>query len=168
MITRALLDSILSQYTLPAYGTHGLSHWARVLTYGRKLAVSIPGSLPVVELFAVLHDSRRINEGYDHDHGRRGADFAVTLRGRYFELDDQQFDLLYTAIRYHTDGLIHADPVVQICWDADRLDLGRVGITPSSNRLCSAAGRQQEMQLYANRLSKSGIFPEEIQSEWGL
>ncbi len=168
MITKALLDCIINQYALPAYGTHGLSHWARVLTYGRKLAETVSGSLAVVELFAVLHDSKRVNEGTDHRHGQRGADFAATLRGRYFKLDDHQFDLLYTACAYHTDGLIHADPVVQICWDADRLDLGRVGITPCIERLCSAAARQQEILLHANRLSQGRIFPEEIQSEWAL
>ena len=168
MITKALLDCILNQYALPAYGTHGLSHWARVLTYGRKLAETVPGSLAVVELFAVLHDSKRVNEGTDHQHGQRGAEFAATLRGRYIELDDHQFDLLYTACAYHTDGLIHADPVIQICWDSDRLDLNRVGIKPNILRLCTATAKQDKMIAQANSLSQNRVFPKEILVEWEL
>ena len=168
MITKSLLDCILNQYSLPAYGTHGLSHWARVLTYGRQLAESPPGNLAVVELFAVLHDSKRTNEGDDHQHGQRGADFAATLRGRYFELDDHQFHLLYTACAHHTDGHIIADPVVQICWDSDRLDLGRVGIKPDIQQLCTDAAKQEEMLKQAQLLSRSGRFPQDIKTEWGL
>ena len=168
MITKALLDCILSQYALPVNGTHGLSHWARVLTHGRKLAETVPGSLAVVELFAVLHDSKRVNENVDHQHGLRGAKFAAKLRGKYFKLDDAQFDLLYTACAHHTDGHTIADPVVQICWDSDRLDLNRVGIKPDILQLCSDAAKQDEILRKANLLSQNRVFPEDILAEWGF
>ena len=38
-----------------------------------------------------------------------------------------------------------ADITVQTCWDADRLDLGRVGIRPDPRRLCTAAARNPRM-----------------------
>jgi len=36
--------------------------------------------LPVVEMFAVFHDSGRRDEGSDAGHGRRGAELARSLR----------------------------------------------------------------------------------------
>lgn len=35
------------------------------------------------------------------------------------------------ALAYHSDGYTEGDITVQVCWDADRLDLGRVGINQS-------------------------------------
>jgi uncharacterized protein len=49
--------------------------------------------------------------------------------------------MLAYAVRHHSDGLIEADVTVQTCWDADRLDLGRVGIIPRADRLCTEQAR---------------------------
>jgi hypothetical protein len=49
--------------------------------------------IEIVQLFAVFHDARRINESVDDRHGRRGADLAVELRGRLFDLPDADFNL---------------------------------------------------------------------------
>ena len=84
----------------------------------------------VVELFAFLHDSQRLNDGRDPQHGARAARFAATLRGSLVTLPDDEFELLRYACAFHTDGLIEADVTVQTCWDADRLDLGRIGVMP--------------------------------------
>ena len=35
--------------------------------------------------------------------------------------------------------MIGSDPRVQVCWDADRLDLWRVWITPDKKRLATQA-----------------------------
>ncbi len=50
--------------------------------------------------------------------------------------------LLVTACRDHSDGFTRADVTVQTCWDADRLDLGRVGMRPDPGRLCTEAARE--------------------------
>mgnify|MGYP003655686860 CR=1 FL=1 len=143
MINRyRLLLSIQEQYKLNWQGTHGIDHWLRVLDNGIKLqAAHLDANLEVIELFAILHDSRRLNEWTDDGHGRRGADFAATLRGEYFNLRDRDFDMLYYAIDRHSDGLIDGDITVRTCWDADRLDLGRVGIKPDAKYLCTDAGK---------------------------
>ena len=78
---RDLLREILANYALPWFGTHGVSHWARVLETGLRLAPGTGANPQVIQLFAVLHDSKRINEGIDPDHGRRAADYAARLRG---------------------------------------------------------------------------------------
>jgi uncharacterized protein len=50
-------------------------------------------------------------------------------------LDDTQFDLLFEACRLHADGLTTGERTLLTCRDADRLDLGRVGIVPSPRYL---------------------------------
>ena len=83
----AILRAILDVYALPASGEHGIAHWARVLENGLKIAASNGADTEVVALFALFHDSRRVNEDEDDGHGARGAQFARSLRGRLVHLD---------------------------------------------------------------------------------
>ncbi len=139
MIPKELIETILQQYSLSPRGIHGLPHWARVLETGRTLARRTGARIEVVELFAVFHDARRLNDGWDRKHGLRGADLASRFRGGLFHLSDNDFDLLYQACRDHTKGTTAGDITIQTCWDSDRLDLGRVGIFPSSQYLSQEA-----------------------------
>lgn len=149
MITRALIKTIRRQFTLDWQGIHGAPHWARVHENGLRLAETTGANIAVVRLFAFLHDSRRINDGRDALHGTRAAQFAIELRGQAFELPDAAFELLIAACHGHSEGLIDADVTVQTCWDADRLDLGRVGIEPDPARLCTAAAREPALIAWA-------------------
>ena len=137
-----ILQRILSEYALPLDGYHGIIHWARVYENGLKVAEVSGADTEVVKLFALFHDSRRINESWDEGHGSRGGELAKSLRGELIHLDDTRFELLYEACRLHTDGLTTADATLGTCWDADRLDLGRVGITPHARFMSTAMGRQ--------------------------
>ena len=65
------------------------------------------------------------------------AQYAQTLRGVWFDLTDGEMDILTEALTYHSDGYTEGDITVKVCWDADRLDLGRVGIRPEPDRLCT-------------------------------
>jgi uncharacterized protein len=141
-ITEKLLDSLKNQFLLGDEGFRGRSHWLRVLENGRRLAPLTGANLKVVELFDVFHDSQRENEGFDPGHGQRGADFAANMRGQWFEVSDHEMELIYEACALHTDGLTQADVTLQTCWDADRLDLGRVGIVPRIDRLCTLAAKE--------------------------
>ena len=165
---KTLIHRILSEYSLPWDGVHGVSHWARVLENGRSLAGQTGANLAVVELFAVLHDSKRTNEGIDDGHGQRGADFARLLRGLYFDLADEELELLALACTDHTNGRTEADITVQTCWDADRLDLYRVGIYPQAELLCTAAARQPELFGWAVQRGRSRFVPELVLEEWGI
>ncbi len=144
-ITPPLMNMIVKQSVLSRNGHHSLDHWVRVLINGRKLAEETGANIKVVELFSAFHDARRINEGYDPEHGMRGAQFAVEMRGEWFEATDQEIELLVYACEKHSNGLTEADITVQTCWDADRLDLGRVGTTPKSKYLCTDAGKNPDM-----------------------
>ena len=93
--------------------------------------------MAIVELFCLLHDTQRHNERRDPLHGKRAAQYAQTLRGVWFDVSDNEMELLTEALTYHSDGYTEGDITVQVCWDADRLDLGRVGIRPEPDRLCT-------------------------------
>jgi uncharacterized protein len=121
---------------------HGPGHWRRVERNGLLLSAHMDAIPEVVRLFAIFHDSRRMNDGHDPGHGARGADYATKLRGKMFQLADDEFELLHYACVWHTDGVSHENATIATCWDADRLDLGRVGITPDPKRMCTEFGRK--------------------------
>jgi uncharacterized protein len=121
---------------------HGPDHWKRVERNACLLAARTGAIVPVIRLFAIFHDSCRRNDDDDPDHGKRGAEFAERVRGSWFDLPDDQFALLHYACVWHTDGLHHDDPTIGTCWDADRLDLGRVGLQPDARFMSTAFGRE--------------------------
>jgi uncharacterized protein len=163
-----ILDVALEDYALPWDGPHGPVHWARVLTNGLRLAGETGARIEVVQLFAVLHDCQRINDGEDPEHGPRAAEFARTLRGELFELSDADFTLLHRACAGHTHEHTHPDVTIQTCWDADRLDLGRVGITPHPSYLCTAAAKRPEMISWADGRASLDFVPDLVRSDWGI
>jgi uncharacterized protein len=163
-----ILHAILEDYALPWDGHHGIAHWARVLENGLRLAGETGANIEVVRLFAILHDSRRINEGSDPDHGPRAAEFASSLRGRLFDLPEPEFRLLHRACSGHTHERTHPDVTIRTCWDADRLDLGRVGITPHPSRLCTEAARRPEIIKWADGRASFYVVPKFVWDEWGI
>jgi uncharacterized protein len=163
-----VVAAVVAHAALAPDGIHGVAHWARVLENGRRLAGATAARLGVVELFAVLHDSRRESEGRDLDHGRRAAAFVRAERGRLFDLEDGDLELLVEACAGHVDGLVVGDATVGTCWDADRLDLGRVGIAPRPALLCTSAGRAADTIAWAESRSRPLHVPGLVASEWGI
>ena len=163
-----VLKTVLEDYALPLNGDHGVAHWDRVLENGLRLTEEIGANVEVVQLFAVLHDSRRRNEVTDPQHGPRAAEFALELRGRVFDLDDHEFRLLYKACHGHTHERTHPDVTIQTCWDSDRLDLSRVGITPHPSRLCTEVAKRPETIKWADGRASFGVVPEFVLDEWGV
>lgn len=133
---------VADEFHAPGYSVHGPDHWRRVERNGLLLATRTGADIAVVRLFALFHDSRRENDGWDDGHGARGAEYAASLRGTVFHLADDRFELLHYACVWHTDGEHHADPTIGTCWDADRLDLGRVGIIPDPAFMSTEFGRE--------------------------
>jgi uncharacterized protein len=163
-----VLNTVLEDYLLPPNGCHGVGHWARVLENGVRLSEETAANLNVVRLFAVLHDSRRQNESCDPEHGPRAAEFAAELRGTVFDLEDDEFHLLCRACSGHTHEKTHPDITIQTCWDSDRLDLGRIGITPHPSRLCTDIAKQPAIIGWADDRAKSGYVPEFVLDEWEI
>ena len=155
LLAPALLSRLRADFALDWRGIHGAPHWARVRYNGLVLARLAGANARVVELFAFLHDSRREDDGEDPGHGERAATRAREWNGRFFSLDRGELRLLELACREHSDGRTRADPTVQSCWDADRLDLGRVGIRPNPRYLCTEAARSPELirRAYARSIA---------------
>ena len=120
-------------------------------------------------MFAVFHDSQRVMEQTDPSHGLRGASFAAELRGKLFDLNDDDFDLLFVACVGHMDRPTDDDVTVQTCWDADRLDLGRVGAEIDPLWLGEATvDEHAEIMEWADRRAKAHAIPELIRRDWGI
>jgi len=115
---------------------HGLHHWQTVERNGHYLAQFTGSDAKVVSYFAYFHDCMRENECDDLQHGLRGARFAEANKD-LLDLTKQQFQKLLLACTGHTGGRKMECVTVATCWDADRLDIGRVGIVPDSNFLFS-------------------------------
>lgn len=141
VISSAFVALLKEEFLLDWKGIHGVSHWSRVRRNGLLIAKHNGADTRVVEYFAFIHDSRRQYDAHDPDHGRRAAEFAVNVRDAYVDLDDVTFSLLIEACEGHTHGQFHDDVTIQTCWDADRLDLPRVGIMPDPKRLGTGPAR---------------------------
>ena len=161
VVPEALVAAVRAQYRLEWRGVHGVVHWARVLENGLALAADTGARADVVALFAVLHDACRHNDRHDPDHGPRAAVFARDLHAAgVFALDAAGLDLLAAACHGHTNEQTHADATVRTCWDADRLDLARCGITPDPRYLCTDAAREPDRIAWAVERSVTGHEPE--------
>jgi uncharacterized protein len=168
MNLKPILAAIGRQYSLQPDGLHGLSHWGRVLENGLLLAETTGADKTVVTLFAVFHDACRRNEGIDPGHGQRGAELASQLISvsQPEGVTPEQLALLEDACRLHTKGLRQADITLQTCWDADRLDLARAGITPLPDRMCTQPARGQELIGWASARSRTRHIPHFVDQDW--
>lgn len=144
-----LLTHLRENFALDWRGIHGAPHWARVARIGERLSAETGARLDVVRLFAVFHDSCRQSDGNDPFHGALAAKLAARLHGTLFELDSAGLELLMLACSEHSAGKVSRDATLQTCWDADRLDLGRVGIVPDPRRLGTAAARRPDVIEWA-------------------
>jgi uncharacterized protein len=152
-ITEALVQFARQRFILDWHGHHGVSHWARVRLNGLALAQHTGANRKVVEYFAFIHDLGRENEYSDPHHGLRAADIATQIAGDLIDVTEEELCLLQDACRGHSDGHMAGDVTVITCWDADRLDLGRVGIQPDPERLCTTAARDPAMLIQAYQRS---------------
>ncbi len=154
IISTELLQIVQNEYRMNWNGIHGWSHWMRVRENGLRLAPLTGATPKLVELFAFLHDVCRQNDGWDLEHGKRAAEFIGALQADCLALPPLEIELLRYACANHSAGLIEADITVQTCWDADRLDLGRIGVRPDARWLCTPAAKQPELIEWAYRQSR--------------
>lgn len=137
-----LLRAVLAEKTWAASWDHGERHWRGVAATALKIVETAERAgrafadpdIDLLIAFGIFHDSQRRNDGFDPQHGARGAGYAERIHlATRFLLDTPEgsrLGQLSEACRGHADGLHSEDPIVGICWDADRLNLWRVGIEP--------------------------------------
>jgi len=120
---------------------HGLSHWQRVERNAVLLAEKTGADLQVLCGFAYLHDMCRENDGYDPEHGLRASKLIKEYAGSLFHgVEDNIVYRLCFACENHTRMLRCGDPLIDTCFDADRLDLTRVGIKPDPAKMATELG----------------------------
>ena len=76
--------------------------------------------------------------------------------------------MLQRACQGHTHERTHPDVTIQTCWDADRLDLGRVGITPHPSRLCTEVAKRPDILKWADGRGAFEVVPLFVFEEWGI
>ena len=119
---------------------HGIEHWKRVERNGLLLATE-DVNVNVVRLFAYLHDHKRLSDRRDLEHGPRAAENMDNLRHTLLEgLTDEEFGMLRRACMEHTITERTGVPTIDAWFDADRMDLPRVGYMPDPDRMASALG----------------------------
>ncbi len=158
-----LVDAVLERSTGRDSFIHGESHWQRVAAAGLVLLPETSDADPaLVFLFALFHDSMRLNDGRDPLHGARGATLARELRGGAFTLDQERMRLLEFACEEHPNGGVSSDPTVGVCWDSDRLNLWRVGIRPDPRWLSTKSALSEERISWARDLQWERLSWEEL------
>ena len=131
-----LIQAVHERSPLHTSYIHGDQHWRAVAEVGLRLLSDNRKADPmVVFLFSLFHDAMRENEDEDPGHGRRGAELAQEFQGRYFLLPPERLGVLIEACAGHTDVRFSDDPTIGVCFDADRLNLWRVGKTPEAKLL---------------------------------
>ncbi len=137
--------------------THGLPHWQKVERNGILLSIEVCAGVPhiredinikIVRLFAYLHDKCRLDNGTDFEHGVRAANMLYNIRNTILKnLTDEEVLLLEKACRLHTTVLKTGNLTIDTCFDADRLDLDRVGIIPYHNKMATPNGTYWAIHL---------------------
>ena len=126
---------------------YGLKHYDRVAENGRRLWVE--GANPdVIAAFAYLHDLERTDAETDPGHGERVAELIDRIRPQYLStLTDLEIDLLKQACKLHEAPGRTGNNTIDICLDADRLDLPRLGVYPAPLQMATAKGQQLANEL---------------------
>lgn len=153
---------------------HGPEHWIRVRQFGLELASLNhlnEWEAQCVEIFSLVHDLGRIDDGRDKDHPLLGAKIFVESACEYFpDLDGTQIKIIELAVKHHADGITSGEAsnlgmfsdieyddedvvtIVGCCWDADRLDLLRLWIQPKRKYMSTM--NYETVLPYAMRVHK--------------
>ncbi len=154
-LLKRLLLKIIGDFSLNLYGRHGIYHWGRVLENAFYISENLNVERDLLVLFAVLHDSKRVNEQYDKLHGIRAAKFVELINKEYLMLSENKLKILITACEGHNSMKFHKNLTIQACWDADRLDLLRAKINPSPEYLNLDISKKRSTIEWANKRSVS-------------
>jgi len=76
--------------------------------------------------------------------------------------------LLAFASEEYTNGSVGQDPTVGVCWDADRLNLWRVGIRPDPRLFSKEAARSEERIARARDMQQEDFAWAQLYRAFGL
>jgi uncharacterized protein len=167
---RELVRKLMAHARFPSQ-IHGPAHWSRVRRFGALLAEreALPDvARTCIEIFAWVHDLARENDDGGNQHAIDGAVAIDQIVPAVFdEVLPDQMETLRSAIRYHSDGMTAQQAfeagllpgvawqrellvaTIGCCWDADRLDLPRVGIVPDARFMSTPSWRHVRTTVLA-------------------
>lgn len=141
MKIRELVLKVVREAKLSKSPIHGVDHWQRVERNGVYLCQFNEADQLVVQLFALFHDCKRENDHRDLDHGPRAENYLREI-SELVLIKPDQFENLCIACRTHTVGVKADNITIGTCWDADRMDIGRVGIVPHEDFLTNSEAKR--------------------------
>ncbi len=151
VIPKHIIKKIFNDFELNlTQSHHGIYHWARVIQNGRLIAEQNKANINVIIAFAFFHDCQRMNEESDPDHGLRGGTYMLKFENQ-LNLSKEEISKVFEACEGHTDIIHHHDKDISTCWDADRLDLMRVGIYPNPQKLNNEAAKNAGLISYLSK-----------------
>ena len=94
----------------------------------------------IIRCFSFLHDAGRQDDSDDPEHSYRSLGIIEQIKDK-LSLSQDQYQKLLIAVKEHNKKEAKSDDVtIRTCWDADRLDLFRVGIIPDKKYLYTKEG----------------------------
>lgn len=141
---------------------HGYSHFLRVKHNILLLGNSYKLEQSNLELFAFYHDILRFNDGDDPDHGKRGSELFKKntelniQKKRGLFISQEMIEKICFACENHTTMLRSGDKLIDICFDADRLDLMRIGVKPDPSKMATHIGAHyaENYEVYVSDVQK--------------
>lgn len=149
-----ILQKIQADTTSDRQSIHGDRHWKRVAQFGRLIAEQEQLNERVLVLFGYFHDCQRLNDGTDPEHGPRAAQYVAVFPKELLGLTSSETNQLMMACHYHTHECETDDPVIRACWDADRLDLLRIGVLPDPTRLSTNTAKKLSDKIRHNSTAR--------------
>lgn len=146
VIPKKILIEVIESFYLQLFnGVHGIDHWTRVLQNGIILCDKNPNlNKNIIIAFSFFHDVGRTREDDEPIHGYNGG--RRLLKYKYkINLTKEEIDKCYEACVDHTHTRHHKDPQIAACWDADRLDLYRVGVMPDVDYLNLEESKEEDI-----------------------
>ena len=138
----ALRDFCIKRIPIWKLNIYGKSHFDNVMRNGMTLLVPLANK-NVIIAFAYLHDVERSNDANDRSHGEKAALLVDAIKNIYLsEFTEDEISLLKEACKLHGRTHKTGNITLDICLDADRLDLPRMGIIPTPEQMATEKGAE--------------------------
>lgn len=161
-----VINHLLNNLKTDIESIHGINHWLRVLANTVIIHDNLTLDMDVAIAFAFLHDAFRANDFDDIEHGARVEIWFNTKNkfNKAVNLTNRQKEVLFFACKWHSHGktikyfenINHNFSQFEIntiisCWDADRLDLARVGVYPDEKYLSTEVAKIKSIQMLCTK-----------------
>ena len=119
---------------------HGVGHLRRVAYLAGRFAKVEDVCVKEAVIGGFLHDCARKDDRGGRTHAHESGDLALDIMLEHWP--DVDLDKIYSAIYNHADGLTTDDHLTGCIWDADRIALTRLGITPDPKLLSTNVAKR--------------------------